>query len=342
VDVVARVESEVRSCLLSLGGGPPGVVVALSGGPDSVALARALLSVRGGPAVPLVLAHLNHRLRGAESDSDEQFVAALHAGLLAAGVGGVELVCEQIDVASRASGQGANLESSARALRYEWLAGVARSRGLRRVATGHTADDQAETVLHHLLRGTGLDGLRGIAARRELGPGVEVVRPLLRLTRAEVLAYLEALGQPARQDSSNSDPRYTRNRIRHELLPRLAAEYNPRVAAALARLAEQAEEVCRAEEGPARELLRAAELPRAGPLVILDAPRLAEAPRRLVRRALRLVWAREGWPTGEMGHEEWERVAELVLAPEGALDLPGPVHARRRGRVLQLGLKTPV
>jgi tRNA(Ile)-lysidine synthase len=214
---------------------------------------------------------------------------------------------------------------------------VAHDRGLHFVATGHTANDQAETVLHRLLRGTGLDGLRGIAWRRELAPGVEAVRPLLGVTREEVLAYLREIGQSARHDASNDDTQRMRNRIRHELLPLLARDYNPRIVEALCRLAAQAEEVCRDEERAAAELLGEAELPRAGGLVILDADRLRPAPRRLVRCILRLIWAREGWPMGGMGFAEYERLADLVAASAGAHDLPGGVHARRRGRVLQVG-----
>jgi tRNA(Ile)-lysidine synthase len=205
------------------------------------------------------------------------------------------------------------------------------------VATGHTADDQAETVLHRLLRGTGLQGLRGIAPRRELETGVEVVRPLLRATRADVLAYLAALGQTYRHDSSNDSLDRTRNRIRHELLPHLVQGYNPAVVALLGRLAEQADEAWREERDAAAELLRHAELPRAGALLIFDRAALAAAPRRLVRAMLRMAWEREGWPVGGMGYEDWQRLADLVQEETGAVDLPGRVRARCRGRVLQLG-----
>src|SRR5262249_46014861 len=200
----------------SLGDRAGGLVVAVSGGPDSVALVRALAAARGRhDPPPLILAHLNHQLRGPESDADEGFVAGLHAALVAAGVPALDLCRGRRDVGAEARARGGNLEAVARRLRYRWRAGVARERGARWVATGHTANDQAETVLHRLLRGTGLQGLRGIAARRELEPGVGVVRPLLRATRADVLAYLGGLGQPYRHDSSNEDRRQTRNRIPH-------------------------------------------------------------------------------------------------------------------------------
>ncbi len=322
----------VRRCLESLDG--PGLVVAVSGGPDSVALARAVAETCGGR--PLVLAHLNHQLRGADSDADEAFVAALHA-TLAARVPDVRLCSERRDVGEQARREGANLEALARRVRYGWLAEAARREGMRWVLTGHTADDQAETVLHRLLRGAGLQGLRGIAARRPLDGEVSAVRPLLGTTRAEVLAYLSSLGQPYREDASNRDLRHTRNCIRHDLLPHLAAHYNPAVVAVLGRLAAQAEETFAALEEEARALLRAAELPRAGALCILDRAALAAAPRHRVRDVFRLLWAREGWPLNGMGYRDWQRLVDLATGRATALDLAGGVHARRCDRVIQVG-----
>jgi tRNA(Ile)-lysidine synthase len=316
---------------------PPGApgpgVVAVSGGPDSVALLCALLGVRGD--APLVVAHLNHQLRGGDSDADEAFVAALHARLVSAGAN-LTLRCERVDVAARARQEGENLESVGRRLRYGWLAEVARAAGAAWVATGHTADDQAETVLHRLLRGTGLKGLGGIPARRELSPGVAVIRPLLDVTRGEVLAYLQHIGQEFRRDASNADLRFTRNRIRHELLPHLAAHYNPAAVAVLCRLAEQAAEIQGREEAAARALLAEAELPRAGEMVVLDCGRLSAGARNLIREAFRLLWQREGWSAGGASFASWERAAAVALGELGAVDLPGRVRVRRQGRVVQV------
>jgi tRNA(Ile)-lysidine synthase len=214
---------------------------------------------------------------------------------------------------------------------------VARERAIRRVATGHTADDQAETVLHRLLRGTGLQGLRGIARRREIAPGVELVRPLLGVRRAEVMAFLRSLGQPAREDSSNRDLRLTRNRIRHELIPLLAAHYNPAVVEVLGRLAAQAAEAFGEEQAAAEALLAAAELPRAGRELVFDQPRLAAASEREVRAMLRLVWERENWSRDAMGYVAWQRLTALARGEGKSADFPGGVHARGRGRVFLLG-----
>src|SRR5262249_22447915 len=153
---------------------------------------------------------------------------------------------------------------------------------------------------------------------------------------AEVLAYLQHMGQDFRLDASNADPRFTRNRIRHELLPHLARHYNPAVVAVLCRLAEQAAEVQAREESAARALLAAGELPRAGASLVLDRGRLAAAPRNVVRETFRLLWQREGWPTGRATFDTWERAAAVALGAIPAVDLPGSVRVRRKGRVVQV------
>jgi tRNA(Ile)-lysidine synthase len=303
----------------------PGVA-AVSGGADSVALLRILTTW----ASPLVVAHFNHRLRGVESDADEQFVRELSGTL------GLRCEVAGADIADEARAAGENLEDVARRRRYDFLARVARDCGAEWVATGHTRDDQAETVLHRLLRGAGIQGLRGIARERELAPGVHLVRPLLDVSRAEVIAYLEELKQSWREDSSNRDLAFTRNRIRHELLP-LLRTFNPSANEVLARLAEQAGEVYEEQEAAARALLAEAELPPARGLRVFRACMLAEAPRHRVRGLFRLVWERERWPLRDMTFEHWKRVVAVALGEETATDLPGGVRARRKEGVVQVG-----
>jgi tRNA(Ile)-lysidine synthase len=244
-------------------------------------------------------------------------------------------VHDRRDVGAEARAFGANLEAHARQVRYQWLADTAAAFGAGWVLTGHTANDQAETVLHRLLRGTGLQGLRGIAPRRELGRGVSVVRPLLPATRADVLAYLQELGQPYRHDQSNDNLDLTRNRIRHQLLP-LLAQYNAAIVPILTRLAEQAHEAFRDDEAAAARLLRESERPRAGETIVLDCTPLLQAPRRLVREMFRLVWGREGWPAGAMDYAAWDRLAGLVFCQSSAADLPDGLRAIRRERVVQI------
>lgn len=332
--LVAKVEEFCRRH--GVGSGP--VVVAVSGGPDSVALTRALLDLQSTLRLqPLILAHLNHQLRGDESDADESFVEAMSRGLLGEGIGDVRFTSQKEDVRTRALEAKDNLEKVARDTRYAWLAQVARNAGARWVATGHTANDQAETVLHRLLRGAGLKGLRGIAECRPLAESVNVIRPMLTVTRAEVMDYLQIKGQAFRQDSSNLDRRLTRNRIRHELLPYLEKEYNPAIVSILCHLAQQAESAYRRMQARAEKLLAEVERPRAGSLLIFDRQRLSIAPHALIREAFRLIWTRENWSAAGMGFKEWERLAGIALGEIRAADFPGGIRAAARERVVQLG-----
>lgn len=311
-------------------------IIAVSGGPDSVALLRILVMLQSeGRIGRLVAAHINHRLRGEESDADEAFVRKL-----ADQFRGVTVVAFSIDTKSLAADAGDNLESCARNLRYETLAEIADIEEAAWVATGHTADDQAETVLHRLLRGTGLQGLCGIPERRELAPGSEVLRPLLTARRSEVLQYLEEIGQPYRVDSSNRDMRFTRNRIRHELLPQLARDYNPAIVDILCRLATQATDQHGKARAAAAELLQEVELPAAGATLVFRKEPFCRVGRSQTREAFRFVWQREGWPQGDMTFEAWERLAALADQESGAVDLPGGIRAKSRRGIIQI-MKQP-
>ena len=201
------------------------LALAVSGGADSVALLRSLAT---DPGLVLTVVHVHHGIRGEEADADAAFVEAL------AGTLGLRFLRHDIDTPGEAGRERQSLEEAARVLRYRWFDALLAGNEVDAVATAHTLDDQAETVLHKLLRGAWTEGLGGIAPvlTREHG---FVVRPMLAVTRAEVLACLCALGQPWREDSSNQDTAFTRNRIRHELLPMLGA-YNPRIAEQLGRL----------------------------------------------------------------------------------------------------------
>ncbi len=213
------------------------VGVAVSGGADSVALLRLMLELRESLGVVLHVLHFNHRLRGAESDGDEGFVADLAAGFR------LEFHGDSGDAHEFAASQGLSLEAAARSLRYKFYRRLLGVNFLNSIATGHTLNDQAETVLLKLIRGAGSRGLSGIypRLRTEAGP---ILRPLLGLRRDEIEVYLGEIGQTWREDDSNRDPRHTRNRVRHHLLPRLKEEFNPAILLALSDSAE----IFRAEE----------------------------------------------------------------------------------------------
>jgi tRNA(Ile)-lysidine synthase len=293
-------------------------VVAVSGGADSVALLRVLHEL----TFPVTVAHINHQLRGADSDADEAFVRDLCTTL------GVQCRVKTVDVAAIAAGE--NFESTARRIRYEFFTEVAAEMRAAWIATGHTADDQAETVLHRMIRGAGIQGMRGISPHRDL-----VIRPLLDVTRAEVLAYLAGLNQPFREDATNSDSRFTRNRIRHELLP-LLKTFNPDVVAALAHLAAHASDAHEVITEVAAETLAKSERPRAGNAIILDTVALGTS-RAIVRAGLRWLWEREKWPISEMGYDDWDRAVEVARGELSACDFPGGISMRHAGRVVQVG-----
>ncbi len=200
--------------------------VAVSGGADSTTLLCLLEELGEGLGVTLRVLHLNHGLRGAESDEDERFVGEL------ARAGGLELISERTDVAAEARRNGWNLEDAGRRVRYRFFERIVEEGGATRVAVAHTADDQAETVLARLLRGTGPRGLAGIYP--VMG---SVVRPLLDIRRGQLREYLAQRGQIWREDRSNLDERRLRARLRHRLLPLLEKEYQPAVVKHLASLA---------------------------------------------------------------------------------------------------------
>lgn len=226
------------------------VGVAVSGGADSVALLRIVLEVRRELGVVLSVVHLNHKLRGPESHGDEQFVRDLAAAH------DLQFISESCDVEAYAAENKLSLETAAREVRYRFFERLLKEGDLSKIATAHTVDDQAETVLLKLARGAGTRGIAGIYPAlqvKNLAPSTQpsaihthlqkaIIRPLLGTRRADLQAYLTEIGQTWREDSSNRDLRHTRNRIRHEVLPRLEKDVNPRVREALAEAAEIARE----------------------------------------------------------------------------------------------------
>ncbi len=208
------------------------VAVACSGGADSVALLHILAELREELGVVLSVAHFHHQIRGAEADSDQRFVEELAAKLK------VNFDFGSGNAPQHAARSKLSLETAARELRHQWFAELIKQDKADKIATAHTLDDQAETVLMRILRGTGARGLAGIGAAHKAN---HLVRPLLSTSRLEVEAYLKTKGQCWREDSSNLDLGHTRNRIRHTLLPLLERDFNPAIRQTLADLAEVAQ-----------------------------------------------------------------------------------------------------
>ena len=230
------------------------VVVGVSGGADSVCLLHVLAKWRKELGIKLHIAHLNHQLRGVESEADAEYVSNLAGSL------GIPITVDRQDVAAYRVERNCSIEEAARELRYTFLARVAREVGARRIAIGHTRDDQVETILMHILRGTGITGLCGLApcsplaydsqgmslrasprSLRAKRSNLLVIRPLLDITREETASYCQEHQLEPRIDSSNLSPSFFRNRLRLHLLP-LLRQYNPSIDQALLRLADIAKE----------------------------------------------------------------------------------------------------
>lgn len=312
--------------------------VAVSGGADSVALLLLLLELQEKLGAVLSVVHFNHKLRGKASDADEKFVAKLAAKH------GLEFHCAFADVAKKAREERANLEDSARRARYDYFRSLADSGACTRIAVAHTADDQAETVLAHLLRGTGLAGLGGIH------PVVgSIFRPLLHVRRAELRAYLREKKQPWREDITNLDITRMRARIRTKLLPLLEKQFQPAIVEHLATLADLAREdeaffEALLQERTAKDVqqcdgrfcIALADLFKTGLNVRPDAefPESSEEDdanaalsKRMVRRIVRVVKEK----SGQLSARHVETILHLARHGQtgSSLPLPGGVEVRK-------------
>lgn len=311
---------------------PPGVwrschvVVAVSGGADSVALLRAIdqlhkLTPGDGQ---ILAAHFNHRLRGDESDQDAAWVQRLASQLeIRSAVGCAD------EPGSLAS------EAESRTARYAFLANTAQSFGARYVLTAHTADDQVETVLMRVLRGSGIDGLAGTPKTRALSTSVTLVRPMLDVRRSQVEAYLASLGQDYRTDASNLESQYTRNWVRRELLPAIRDRLPSDPDRAILRLAEQAGQWRDAVDSLATQLLEQ-HIRLTHRTMEIDTA-MDQQHSIVVQQACRLAWRSMGWTEQAMGMCEWQKLAKAIQdANVATFELPGQIQVSRQDQVVVL------
>ena len=332
------------------------VGVAVSGGADSVALLRLLLELRRELGIVLSVVHFNHKLRAQQSDEDESFVADLARSHK------LQFHSCSADVASYAAEKHISIETAARHLRYQFFYRVlgnetqdgtlaasgspaveqatpaSRAPRLDNIATGHTIDDQAETVLMRVIRGTGMRGLGGIHPRIEVGPPGSparpaIIRPLLHLHRRDLAAYLKNIEQPWREDPTNRELKFTRNRVRHMLLPLLEREFNPAIAEGLSELAQ----IARAEEDYWERLVA----PVVSTVVqwsqrnaFLNLSRLLAEPLALQRRIIKSIGGRAGVPLDYKHIHEILRFAAEVKNEDKQLALPLGWHASRTADAL--------
>lgn len=306
------------------------VLCAVSGGADSVYLLRRLYWLQPRRDIRVIAAHYNHGLRGAEADRDEAFVrefVAVHCparrvegwGRLPA----VELVVGRGDVAAEAARSNRGIEETARRMRYDFLYRTAKEAGADVIVTAHNAEDNAETMLLHLLRGSGLRGLAGIAPRQG-----KLVRPMLAVRRRDIEAYLERYGLPHVEDSTNADDACARNRVRHRLTPlleELAPGFVDRLIDTLPTLRADNDYL----NDQAAMLVRSAR--REGAAVVLPAAAIAQAPPPIAARAARLLLEQASRDGGGWKKAHLDGLVELCRSgePSARLSLPRGLVARR-------------
>ena len=304
------------------------VLAAVSGGPDSVAMLDLLVRLSTEMSLRLGVAYFDHGLRGQASSSDGRFVESLCADYR------LPFHTGTADTKAHAAGRRMSLEEAGRNLRYRFLIRAAVQNGYERVAVGHHRDDNAESVLMALLRGSGPSGLSGISAVRADG----VVRPLIALSRGSIMEYIRARNLAFVSDQTNFDTRLVRNRIRLELLPRLTADYNPNIAAALARTAELLQQEERWLEEMSRKMLEDVLAGRADGYAALSLSRFNRLHPAARRRVFRLAL------TGVRGHLRRIGLVHVTDALEMAsgastgarLHLPGGTRIRRTDRSLEI------
>lgn len=295
------------------------LLVAVSGGQDSVCLLHILVKLQEELNIKLHVAHLNHQLRGAESKADAQYVSHLAHQL------GIPATIEQRDVKAYQARQRTSPEEAAREVRYTFLAEVAKSIGANRVAVGHTTDDHIETILMHLIRGTGTRGLRGLQPGswwQSSGSGLTIIRPLLPVSRQETADYCHNHQLMPRIDASNLSLSPLRNRIRHQLLP-LLQSYNPRVTEALLRTARIADDDLAFLDKESAQLWdKIAQ--RQGETIILDKEGFLKLPPALKRHLLRAAIEKLSGSLKDIETRHIEEITAALTKPAGRrLSLPG-------------------
>lgn len=303
------------------------ILLAISGGPDSVAMLDATTQLVDKNS--LHIAHYNHRLRGDASDSDANYVQAFC---------GQHSLHFHMGCSDELSPYQSGIENRARQLRYQWLTQVAQQNGCKWVMTGHTLNDQAETVLHHLIRGTGWRGLRGIAPTRYL-PGtngeIKLIRPLLTCSRQDILDYLTKQTLVPRHDASNDDVRFTRNRIRHQIMPQLI-EMNADTVRHLAKWASHARRHYAVVQRTVQVALPALIMHQTKDQVAINRGAMARTTTsETLQELLRLLWQRQHWPIDQMNRQRWKEVIEVCRGARTAVELPGRIIVKRKELVIQ-------
>ena len=316
------------------------VLLGVSGGADSMALLHILqgFNREAGWQLHLHVAHLNHQLRGQEAEADAAFVQAAADGLQ------IPCTIDERDIVALAEKDSVGIEEVGRRERYAFFERTCLKIDAKTVAVAHHADDNAETILHRILRGTGIRGLGGIARSRSLAPGSEirVIRPLLRLSRKAILRYLADAGVVYREDQSNQSNDSMRNRIRNSILPEIERQVNPQVSEALNRLGEQAHWV---EEYLAETVHRTFEtliVSRTDQILTLNCDALARKSRIVQTEIIRLAYRSFGLGEQDLSFAHLTSALDLIADPASGkqIQLPGGMSIEKRYHQLVVSLPT--
>ena len=308
-----------------------GLLLAVSGGADSMALLHGAAQLWPNDSSAVTVAHLNHGLRGAESDADEALVRESADRL------GLRFEVKTLQSQELAAMSKASLEEAARNVRYEWLAETAVRRNAKFVVTAHHAEDQAETILHNIIRGTGLRGVAGMRVSRMLANRVCLIRPMLSFERSEIELFLQIHSINFRDDQSNNDSQFTRNRIRTQLLPLVKDSFNGQVVKSLNSLGSIASETADGIDQIARKVVAQSLLHADDQGCRLDTSVFAEWPDVVVRQCLILVWTQLGWPRQKMSYRHWVQLADIAVRTSFApVQFPGGITASRAGSLMRL------
>lgn len=318
------------------------ILVGVSGGPDSVALLSLILNTnRVSPAYSnIFVAHMNHLMRGRDSDEDEQFVNNLVEEFK------LSIIAGKKDVREIARKRKISLEEAAREERYKFFEGAAKRAGANVIAVGHSADDNAETILHRIIRGTGINGVSGMRPKRKLTPisTIDLVRPLLFTWRSDIIAYLKEKNLSYRIDSTNFERDKFRNRIREELIPLLEKSYNANIKRSLVRLGETAaqncdflmaradtlfEKTCLAREGETHESLKE---------IVLDIRKLRKVPLILQQMIIRKAMIKLNVPLKKFSSKNYENILNILNDRKTAVNniVKDYLNVRREGNRLHL------
>jgi tRNA(Ile)-lysidine synthase len=302
------------------------VLVGVSGGPDSVTLVRILIDLKEQYNLTLGIAHLNHSLRGEESQRDEDFVKDLAREFC------LPFFTKKIEIVALAKQEHLSLEEAGRNARYAFFTQLAKTNGFTKIATGHNHDDNAEQVLMNLLRGSGPGGLAGIPPIREN----RFIRPLIQIPKSEILSFLKEKNHPFVLDSSNTDESFLRNKIRHNLIPRLEKDFNPEIKSGLNRLSH----ILQGEEdfltGKAFQAFNSCMVKKDEETITLSIPLLTQNHPAIVNRVLRLAIALVKKDLKRITLTHIRDILDLMERSETgkSIDLPGQVRVYKRQKQL--------